>query len=60
MLLKIKKKKTHGAEAVFIPASANHAAAKDGDFGKRTALFLIQKKYSFKKSATRFSSPAFH
>lgn len=35
MLLELKKKQqTHGVEAIFIPVSANHAAAKDGDFGK--------------------------
>lgn len=40
MLLKLKKKKqTHGVKAIFIPVSANHAAAKDGDFGKCTVLF---------------------
>lgn len=49
----------HGIEAIFIPVSANHAAAKDGNFGKCTVLFVMKKKHSFKKSATRFSS-AFH
>lgn len=49
-----------GIEATFIPVSAKHAAAEDGDFGKHTVRFLIEKKHSFKKSATRFPSPAFH
>ena len=59
--LKIKKKQqTHGIEAVFVPVSANHATADDGNLGKHTVVFLIEKKHSFKKSATTFSSPAFH
>lgn len=40
MLLKIKKKEqTHEVEAIFVPVSANHAAAKDSDFGKCAVLF---------------------
>lgn len=40
LVLKLKKKlQTHGVEAIFIPVSANRAAAKDGDFGKCTVLF---------------------